>query len=329
LKRAGRIDEAIACYRRAASHRRLDSADDSGLAPHDSLATTSRTKLTHDIEQLEYLAAQGFDPAQAADLLHRYRGPRDALAPRAAPTEIVRLSAAERALLGPCYNRLWHVVETPALAAGPFGGWDRTATEARYLAAQPEFVVIDDFLSAEALTALRRYCLDSTFWFDFSHRGGYLAAFLDDGFDGPLLLQIADGLRRALPRAIGPHVLTHLWAYKYDSTLEGIETHGDDAAVNVNFWITPDDANLDPESGGMIVYPALAPADWRFEDFNADAARIDDFVAAIPAPPIRVAHRTNRAVLFNSSLFHRTDQFRFKPDYASRRINVTLLFGQR
>jgi hypothetical protein len=31
----------------------------------------------------------------------------------------------------------------------------------------------------------------------------------------------------------------------------GIGIHADFAAINVNFWITPDDANLDPKSGGI------------------------------------------------------------------------------
>jgi hypothetical protein len=198
-----------------------------------------------------------------------------------------------------------------------------------YLAAQPELVVIDDFLAPAALASLRRYCLESTLWHDFTHAGGYLAAFLDAGFDAPLVVQIADALRAAMPRVLGPHALRHLWAYKYDSTLEGIGVHGDDAAVNVNFWITPDAANLDPSSGGMLVYPVAAPATWRFADFNADDRRVDDFVARHGGTPRRIAYRQNRAVLFNSSLFHATDRFRFKPDYADRRINVTLLYGDR
>jgi hypothetical protein len=239
------------------------------------------------------------------------------------------LTDAEHARLGSGYNRLLHVADAPALAAGPFGAWSPAAIEDKYRAASPELVVVDDFLSAEALASLRRYCLDSTVWFDFSHRDGYLAAFIDDHFDCPLLLQIADALRATLPRVLGPHSLRHLWAYKYDSALAGVGLHGDDAAVNVNFWITPDAANLSPGSGGMTVYPALAPADWRFEDFNGDTPRIEAFLARHGGAPITVPYRANRAVLFDSSLFHETDRFRFDPAYENRRINITMLFGDR
>jgi len=35
------------------------------------------------------------------------------------------------------------------------------------------------------------------------------------------------------------------------------------------------------------------------------------------------------AIVFNSDLFHESQPFRFKDDYESRRINVTLLYGRR
>jgi hypothetical protein len=33
-------------------------------------------------------------------------------------------------------------------------------------------------------------------------------------------------------------------------------------------------------------------------------------------------------VIFDSTLFHATDAFRFAPGYENRRVNVTLLFGE-
>ena len=40
-------------------------------------------------------------------------------------------------------------------------------------------------------------------------------------------------------------------------------------------------------------------------------------------------YRANRAVIFDSDLLHQTDKIRFKEGYSSRRINVTLLYGER
>lgn len=43
---------------------------------------------------------------------------------------------------------------------------------------------------------------------------------------------------------------------------------------------------------------------------------------------ITVPHRPNRAVIFDSALFHQTDKYNFKQGYENGRINLTLLFGK-
>ena len=105
--------------------------------------------------------------------------------------------------------------------------------------------------------------------------------------------------------------------------------HADFAAVNVNFWLTPDEANLDPASGGLVIWDKEAPLDWDFADYNRDPARIRQFLEGAGARRITVPHRQNRVVIFNSDLFHKTDDYRFRPGYENRRINVTLLYGYR
>ena len=42
---------------------------------------------------------------------------------------------------------------------------------------------------------------------------------------------------------------------------------------------------------------------------------------------VTVPYRENRAVLFDSALFHNTDGFRFAAGYTKRRINLTILYG--
>ena len=43
----------------------------------------------------------------------------------------------------------------------------------------------------------------------------------------------------------------------------------------------------------------------------------------------KVPHLANRCVLFDSKLIHRTDEMHFKPGYENRRVNVTLLYGNK
>jgi hypothetical protein len=120
-----------------------------------------------------------------------------------------------------------------------------------------------------------------------------------------------------------------MWGFKYDSSLSGINVHADEAAVNVNFWITPDDANLDPGHGGLVVWDVMAPLDWNAEQYNGDVPATRKFLADTGATSQTVPYRANRAVIFDSDLFHETDVLTFKPGYENRRINITMLFGRR
>lgn len=192
----------------------------------------------------------------------------------------------------------------------------------------PQIVVIDNLLTPEGLEALRRFCWSTDMW-KRPYPGGYLGALPQTGFAAPLLAQIAEELRATFPTVLGDHGLRLLWGFKYDSALKGINIHADQAAVNVNFWITPDEANLNPDSGGLVVWNVAAPADWDPEVYNRDEGRIRAFLAEAGAQAISVPYRANRAVIFDSGLFHETDAFQFKHGYLSRRLNVTMLYGRR
>jgi tetratricopeptide (TPR) repeat protein len=193
---------------------------------------------------------------------------------------------------------------------------------------RPQIAVIDNLLTDEALAELRRFCWGSTVWRT-NFQGGYLGALPEHGFARPLLAQIAEEFRIAFADICGSHALKYLWAFKYDSRLDGVAIHADDAAVNVNFWITPDEANLDPESGGLVVWDVTAPLDWDYAKYNGDQAATRDFLNRSNAKPVTIPYRSNRAVIFDSDLFHETDTIRFKEGYLNRRINVTFLYGDR
>jgi hypothetical protein len=144
-----------------------------------------------------------------------------------------------------------------------------------------------------------------------------------------LLAQVAEELSATFADIFAAHPLRYLWAFKYDSTMDGIGIHADEAAVNVNFWITPGEANLDPEHGGLVIWDKAAPLEWDFAKFNADENAARAFLEKNDARPITVPYRANRAVIFDSNLFHKTDVIRFAPSYENRRINVTMLYGRR
>ena len=285
-------------------------------------------KLQHDAEQIRRLCRGGYLDESFAKIADTYEDVLAALPPDVPPDEAIVLDEREWRRIAPTYNRPLHLPEAPAAAdAAVNPDLDATAIEHAYRESTPNLVVVDGFLSRDALERLWRFCLDATVWYQVKR--GYLGAYLVDGFATELALQIADELRRRMPGIFGRHRLEQLWAYKYDSRLQGIATHADFAAVNVNFWVTPDEANRDPASGGLVAHKAHAPSDWAFRTYNADSARMAQFLEDAGDEPVTVPYRQNRVVIFDSDLFHRTDDLDFRPGYDNRRINVTMLFGNR
>lgn len=329
LKELGNLRAAALDFDFATSRRFAESPDGfSNMKEHRFL---SRAKLEHDIEQLDYLHANHKDE-RFFSLGNLYRSVLKDL-PESARTDILPVPHDVPAPFNQAYNRLLNLQPTGFSGTALSASLDTEAVENDYFNREPGITWIDDLLSDEALAALRRYCLESTLWFDFNHSNGYLGAVFESGFTDPLLLQICDELKLRFPRIFGRYPLMQMWAFKYDSQLQGIQLHGDVAAVNLNFWITPDEANLDPTSGGLRIWNKAAPADWRFKDFNSGdenaQSRIHEFLSANEASEIVVPYRQNRAVVFNSDLFHATDHFHFKEGYENRRLNITMLFGLR
>lgn len=249
-------------------------------------------KRKHDAEQRAYLIAHDLIPAEA-------------------PPNAFRLAAGER-LAGPAVDA---ARATPEL----FAAW---------AASRPQLVVVDDFLTEPALQALRDYCAASTIWRKV-YDAGYIGAAPHDGLACPLTAQLAEEIRVAYAPILAPHPFQHLGAFKYDSELStGTNTHADYSAVNVNLYIAPDEANLDPETGGMVVWDVAAADEAEMRRFNSDETALQAHLSASGKPPVRVAHRANRAVIFRSSLYHRTDDCRFSEGYLNKRINVSLLYGR-
>ncbi|MEU6482463.1 hypothetical protein [Streptomyces sp. NPDC046887] len=287
-------------------------------------------KLRHDIDQLRHLRHLGVLGAEYGPVADAYQAVYERLLAEGPETREPLDSEANRHLAA-TYNRLLHVRDTPRVARALSGRWDPVAVEERYLADEPGVVYVDDFLTEEALDGLYRFCLESTVWFGNRYSHGRLGALMQDGFVCPLLLQIAEELRDALPRLIGDrHPLRQMWGFKCGPEVPAdVTTHADFAAVNVNFWVTPDSANTDEQSGGLVVHNVDAPLSWGFDTYNGRQDLIRPFLQRHQARSVTIPYRQNRAVIFNSDLFHASDAIRFRPGYENLRINVTMLYGDR
>ncbi len=184
---------------------------------------------------------------------------------------------------------------------------------------------VDHLLTPEALAQLQRFCLRSTVWRR-PYPPGYIGANPESGFFSPLLLQIAAELRQAMPDLLGEHHLSYWWSFVCQHQRPGTDIHADQSDISLNFWITPDSANLAPGTGGLDVWDVAAPADWTFYDYNFGGRDIHAFLQKEGARQTSYAYAENRALVFRGSIFHQTAATRFAEGFENRRRNVTMLF---
>jgi len=327
LNASGRRSEVLVHFKRGLEIERGNNPID---PLHMSFRLITKAKMNHDIEQFRYLESLGHETDRFQALAEIYEAVDLEIDWPSDDRRAIPLSDDHRQRIGDTYNRSIHLLEAPEVVGSTLSSnLDVEKITADYFTHSAGMTYFDDLLSPITLASLRRFLLGSTIWFDFKYAGGYLGSMLTDGFACPLLFQIADDLRRTFPDIFKNHILTQSWAYKYDSSLSGIAVHADFAAINVNFWITPDTANLNPASGGLVVYDVEAPLDWNFKTYNENQNRIRNYLSDHDSGKIVVPYGENRIVLFNSNLFHESDTIDFRLGYENRRINITMLFGLR
>ena len=342
LRYLGRYEEAQAVFE---GHLRLrhggpwwnaesfDAAEGVSAAPAGEPLRASIFKLGDCIDQLQYLIDKGrIDPSFEA-MTERYQSVLIELYENPTPETAVLLTPGQAQRIGAFYDRVVHYSEAPRLAGRAINqGLDFPAIEDEYLSSAVSVTAFDDFLTPEALRSLREFCLESTIFFNFTG-DRYVSSSNKLGFNCDLLYQMAEELKVSLPRVLGGHALRNMWVYRYNNHSEGVAEHTDDGAVTFNFWITPDDANLSADAGGLMVYVKEQPMDLDWERYNNQkySPEIQREVAEFlsDAKTVTIPYGDNRAVLFHSNLYHKSHPVKFKDGFANRRMNVTMLFGQR
>jgi tetratricopeptide (TPR) repeat protein len=328
LKNIDDLDGAIASFE--AGTKLMFSPGPKKQSDDPMFTYTTLGKLEHDIQQFEYLLKKELLNESYEDVVRTYTEVVEEMRPTFADDETsVEIPPHLLKKIASTYNRHCYLADAPKLG-GPAVNPDLNGAmlEQTYKENGPGYVCVDDFLTPEALESFRNFCLESTIWNYFRYSHGRVSAMLGSGFFTPLLSQISDELRGLMPNVFADHKLNQSWGYKYNTHPQGITEHADFAAVNINFWITPDVANKDPDSGGLVVWDKPAPIDWTFAQYQ-DPAGLRNFLVEEKAEQVVFPHRQNRVLIFNSNLVHMTDKLSFKPGYENHRINVTMLYGDR
>ena len=236
----------------------------------------SKNKLKHDIEQINYLLKNKLISKKFIKVKENYIKVCSALPKESEPTDIFTLSKNFTKKLGPTFNNLIYFQPPDVI--------ERTViNKNKKIVAKSsdkifKYMVIDNFLNKDVLNILYKYCLSNSIWNEFDYKNGYIGSFIENGFNAPLLLQISEEIRFNFPKIIKKLPLTKAWAFKCNNQMKGIKIHADFAAINVNFWVTPDNANLNKNSGGLLVWDKEAPKKWDFEKYNNNHLEIKKFL---------------------------------------------------
>ncbi|HYX16794.1 MAG TPA: tetratricopeptide repeat protein [Nostoc sp.] len=289
-------------------------------------------KLQDRIDQLNYLIKGKKIDSSFQYLVNRYLCLLQELNAQVNRVPYTPLTQNQKASFAGYYDKIIYYADAPHISGATLNeslNWN--SIEDKYIASS--VVYFDDLLTPAALEGLRNFCLESTVFFRDSE-AGFVGSYMAEGFSCSLIYQIISELKLRLPRLLNGLPLNNMWIYRYGSRGSGVKTHTGDGSVTLNFWITPDEANLNQNGGsGLVIYDKEQPLDWDWLKYNMYKddpqiqARIGEFLES--ANSLVIPYRCNRAVLFQSNLFHRSDPFYFHDSFENRRMNITMLFGRR
>ena len=203
---------------------------------------------------------------------------------------------------------------------------DFKSIQNQYCTSNPSICVVDNILSDSFYTDLNVFYRCANI-FKRPYPRGYVGTFLGTGMANKPILKFSLDLKNELPDIFKEYNLSQAWAFKYDSEHKGINIHADDAMVNVNLWLTPDSANLNKDSGGLIIWKKKPDEFASFDEFNSELNSEKMFKEVNNSDSIKVPYKANRAVIFDSKLYHATDSINFDSKYINRRLNVTFLYS--
>ena len=187
-------------------------------------------------------------------------------------------------------------------------------------------LVIDNFLTAEAMMHLRDFAELTTVWY--RERANSLGAGLSTGFSPQLLAQVAEELKILLPDVLCDLPLTNVWAFKFSDS-QGTDLLANQAAVSVHFWLSPDGIEQNESTGRITIYDATTDVEPLPLEGRSTGSMLEELVRQWDGNNMSIPSLQNRAVVFDSARIHAETSFIRKSE-ANRfdhQISVSLLFG--
>jgi hypothetical protein len=137
---------------------------------------------------------------------------------------------------------------------------------------------------------------------------------------------IAALIRRSCAPVVATAERTSHWAIMHAENEPGV-AHWDRGNVILNLWLTPDEHNLDRNSGGVVLFNAKRGAvSASYQQLRQRWSRATP-ASSMPGPSVTIPYRYNCALLFDAGTLHQTDSLNFRNGTpASCRLNLAICF---
>ena len=195
-----------------------------------------------------------------------------------------------------------------------------TELDTTFLESAPgNFVVLDDLLDTVALESLRSTLQQHWGWRYKNWVNRYLHNY---DFDYELLEPFLANLEGACPALLTGMELQKAWAIMMHKNV-GVGPHADAGAIAVNLWLTPDEHNADPDTGGLTFFDVKREEGAPYHKYNDPVSAATYIGERTLGATFRVPYRYGRAVVFDAATFHASETVEFA---SVPRINVSMIF---
>jgi len=191
------------------------------------------------------------------------------------------------------------------------------------------YVVIDNFLNEEYILRLRDFVLYFNMRHDY-YKDYAAINFTPNELWFPVLSNIVKETKEKLP-FLSQLDIERAWAFIYNQTSYGVDIHADPGptknSANLNFWVTPNESvKQDTETNGLYIWDTAPPDDWDYYEKNFKPDEVREFLKSTGKEPVRINYGYNKAVIFNSLFYHKSQPVETLPGYENKRINYTFMF---
>src|SRR6266545_745447 len=185
------------------------------------------------------------------------------------------------------------------------------------------FAVLDNLLPEDVIQSVRKQLLDQWGW---QYKNWQAQELYVRDPDIPEIPIIAGEIKKRLPELLDGYEFVRCWAFMHQRNA-GLKVHADNGAITLDLWVTPDEYNLDPTTGGLVFFDVKREPIQMIHEFNTVEWAEQYFREHTQGQSTKVGYQFNRGVLFDAGTFHESDTVDFVDRGADTyRINLSLLF---